>query len=224
MDYEAGTNVNVHNARVGGAASATVGCIAEISGGRFFIVQCRKPIVAAILFTKIKGYAIAPCLEIFKRIVADSYFVAVCHKCGHAVGHFANTTAFFAFCWPCVSAYFERICAFDDVYFAIFDIDIQGYYLAMKEYNDIITSVFITTKDRHELKRRLIKRGSDDAQTIENRLFNAATEIAHIGEYDYLIINDDIDNAYERLKSIFISMSSKSQSFNINEVIESWNE
>ena len=106
----------------------------------------------------------------------------------------------------------------------IFDIDIQGYYLAMKEYNDIITSVFITTKDRHELKRRLIKRGSDDAQTIENRLFNAATEIAHIGEYDYLIINDDIDNAYERLKSIFISMSSKSQSFNINEVIESWSE
>ncbi|MEE3705024.1 guanylate kinase [Campylobacter sp. CX2-8023-23] len=114
--------------------------------------------------------------------------------------------------------------ALKDGKIVIFDIDVQGFYLAMKEYNDIITSVFITTKDRHELKRRLIKRGSDDAQTIENRLFNAATEIAHIGEYDYLIINENIDKSYDCLKSIFVSMGSKSQSFDINEVIESWNE
>lgn len=114
--------------------------------------------------------------------------------------------------------------ALKDGKIVIFDIDVQGFYLVMKKYSSIITSVFITTKDRYELKRRLINRGSDDAQTIENRLFNAATEIAHIGEYDYLIINENIDKSYDCLKSIFISMGSKSQSFDINQVIESWSE
>lgn len=114
--------------------------------------------------------------------------------------------------------------ALKDGKIVIFDIDVQGFHLAMKQYKELITSVFITTKDRHELKKRLIKRGSDDEQTIENRLFNAATEIAHIGEYDYLIINDDLDNSYEKLKAIFISMRSKTQSFILNDVIESWSE
>jgi guanylate kinase len=114
--------------------------------------------------------------------------------------------------------------ALKDGKIVIFDIDVQGFHLAMKQYKELITSVFITTKDRHELKKRLIKRGSDDEQTIENRLFNAATEIAHIGEYDYLIINDDLDGSYEKLKAIFISMRSKTQSFILNDVIESWSE
>ena len=114
--------------------------------------------------------------------------------------------------------------ALKDGKIVIFDIDVQGFHLAMKQYKELITSVFITTKDRHELKKRLIKRGSDDEQTIENRLFNAATEIAHIGEYDYLIINDDLDSSYEKLKAIFISMRSKTQSFILNDVIESWSE
>ncbi|WP_086298731.1 guanylate kinase [Campylobacter devanensis] len=114
--------------------------------------------------------------------------------------------------------------ALKDDKIVIFDIDVQGFHLAMKQYKELITSVFITTKDRLELKKRLIKRGSDDEQTIENRLFNAATEIAHIGEYDYLIINDDLDSSYEKLKAIFISMRSKTQSFILNDVIESWSE
>jgi guanylate kinase len=114
--------------------------------------------------------------------------------------------------------------ALKDGKIVIFDIDVQGFHLAMKQYKELITSVFITTKDRHELKKRLIKRGSVDEQTIENRLFNAATEIAHIGEYDYLIINDDLDSSYEKLKAIFISMRSKTQSFILNDVIESWSE
>ena len=112
--------------------------------------------------------------------------------------------------------------ALKDGKIVIFDIDVQGFHLAMKQYKELITSVFVTTKDRHELKKRLLKRGSDDEQTIENRLFNAATEIAHIGEYDYLIINDDLDSSYEKLKAIFISMRSKTQSFILNDVIESW--
>ncbi|WP_086228669.1 guanylate kinase [Campylobacter sp. P0109] len=114
--------------------------------------------------------------------------------------------------------------ALKDDKIVIFDIDVQGFHLAMKQYKELITSVFITTKDRLELKKRLIKRGSDDEQTIENRLFNAATEIAHIGEYDYLIINDDLNSSYEKLKAIFISMRSKTQNFIINDVIESWSE
>ena len=45
-----------------------------------------------------------------------------------------------------------------------------------------------------------------------------------IESYDYIIINDDLDSSYEKLKAIFISMRSKTQSFILNDVIESWSE
>ena len=72
MDYEAGANAtdSLKARAVVGAKAIVVGN-AEISGGRFFIVQCREPIVAAVILVKIKRYAVAACLEIFKRIVAE---------------------------------------------------------------------------------------------------------------------------------------------------------
>lgn len=76
MDYEAGASVSVRMACVVVVGIAIAVGIAEISRTRFFVVQCRKPIVAAIIFIKIKGYAVAPCLEIFKRIVAEHLFFA----------------------------------------------------------------------------------------------------------------------------------------------------
>ena len=71
MDYEAGANAKVRIARVVAVANATAAGIAEQSGGRFFIVQCRKPIIAATIFVKIKCYAVAACFEIFERIIAE---------------------------------------------------------------------------------------------------------------------------------------------------------
>ncbi|HDX6330182.1 guanylate kinase [Campylobacter fetus] len=113
--------------------------------------------------------------------------------------------------------------ALKDGKIVIFDIDVQGFHLAMKKYREIITSVFVTTKDRNELKRRLEIRDADLKDAIENRLFNAATEMGHINEYDYLIINDDLDRSYSSLKSIFETMSVKTKNYDINAVINSWN-
>ncbi|QQF52194.1 guanylate kinase [Campylobacter fetus] len=113
--------------------------------------------------------------------------------------------------------------ALKDGKIVIFDIDVQGFHLAMKKYREIITSVFVTTKDRNELKRRLEIRDADLKDVIENRLFNAATEMGHINEYDYLIINDDLDRSYSSLKSIFETMRVKTKNYDINAVIDSWN-
>ena len=76
MDYETGANATARIARVAVVGTANAAGKAEISRTSFFVVQCRKPIVAATIFIKIKGYAVAPCLEIFKRIVAKHLFFA----------------------------------------------------------------------------------------------------------------------------------------------------
>lgn len=104
----------------------------------------------------------------------------------------------------------------------IFDIDVQGFHLAQKKYGEIITSVFVTTKNRDELKKRLKLRGTDSDEVIENRLFNAATEMAYISEYDYLIINENLEKSYLDLRAIFSSLLVKVENYAVNQVIDDW--
>ena len=98
----------------------------------------------------------------------------------------------------------------------------QGFHLAQKKYGEIITSVFVTTKNRDELKKRLKLRGTDSDEVIENRLFNAATEMAHISEYDYLIINENLEKSYLDLRAIFSSLLVKVENYAVNQVIDDW--
>lgn len=112
--------------------------------------------------------------------------------------------------------------AFKEGKIAIFDIDVQGFNIARDKFADIITSVFITTANKNELKKRLEGRGTDDAKTIENRLINAVGEMEHILEYDYFLVNDDIEKSYENLKAILKSMRLKSENINLRKTIDSW--
>lgn len=112
--------------------------------------------------------------------------------------------------------------AFKEGKIAIFDIDVQGFNIARDKFADIITSVFITTANKNELKKRLEGRGTDDAKTIENRLINAVGEMEHILEYDYFLVNDDIEKSYENLKAILKSMRLKSENINLRETIDNW--
>ncbi|RKV88358.1 MAG: guanylate kinase, partial [Campylobacter sp.] len=64
----------------------------------------------------------------------------------------------------------------------IFDIDVQGFHIALGKFKSYITSVFITTANKKELKKRLKNRGTDSDETIENRLMNAVGEMEHILE------------------------------------------
>ena len=91
----------------------------------------------------------------------------------------------------------------------IFDIDWQGALQLKNNYEDNIISVFILPPTATELMGRLIKRDQDSIDTIKNRLNAAYDEIKHWNEYDYVIINDDLDVAYSELKSIVTSEKMK---------------
>ena len=106
---------------------------------------------------------------------------------------------------------------------AIFDIDVQGFNIAKSKFAQNITSAFITTASKNELKSRLQNRGTDSAETIEKRLINAVGEMEHILEYDYFLINDDLQNCYENLRGILRSMRLKTSNLDAKEIINKWN-
>lgn len=106
---------------------------------------------------------------------------------------------------------------------AIFDIDVQGFNIAKSKFAKNITSVFITTASKNELKSRLQNRGTDSAETIEKRLINAVGEMEHILEYDYFLVNDDLQNCYENLRGILRSMRLKTSNLDAKEIINKWN-
>jgi len=112
--------------------------------------------------------------------------------------------------------------AFNEGKIAIFDIDVQGFNIARSKFANLITSVFITTNNKNELKKRLENRGTDKLETIENRLMNAVGEMEHILEYDYFLVNDDIEKSYGSLKAILQTMKLKSKNINLRETIENW--
>jgi len=80
----------------------------------------------------------------------------------------------------------------------IFDIDVQGHRLVRAKMDDITTSAFITPPTLVELEKRLRARCTDDESVIVNRINNAKGEIQAIGEYDFTIINDTVEEAAKR--------------------------
>ncbi len=104
----------------------------------------------------------------------------------------------------------------------IFDIDVQGNVSVNNRLGDITTSVFITPPSLSELKRRLESRGTDSCEVIEKRIENAKKEIQRVSEYDYLLINDDLDQAAEQLKLIAKVARMKLPTEEINEFVNRW--
>ncbi len=78
----------------------------------------------------------------------------------------------------------------------ILEIEIQGALKIKKQFPDALL-LFVTTKDAETLKQRLTKRGTEDAATIASRLKRAGEEAEGIEEYDYLVVNDDLDSCVE---------------------------
>jgi guanylate kinase len=106
----------------------------------------------------------------------------------------------------------------------IFDIDVQGHDAVQNRLGDITTSVFITTPSLKELKHRLTSRGTDTQEVINGRIEMATREVQRISEYDYLIINDDLDIAAEQLVEISHAARLKMPSIKISEFIHEWEE
>ncbi|MBM0636693.1 guanylate kinase [Campylobacter sp. VicNov18] len=106
----------------------------------------------------------------------------------------------------------------------VFDIDVQGFKIVKEKMQDNIVSVFVTTKNKEELKKRLIKRNTDTIIQLEKRLQNASNEIKELCEYDYLIINDKIEQSYEALRAILIAHKFKTKGQNLEQIQNIWNE
>lgn len=86
----------------------------------------------------------------------------------------------------------------------ILEIELQGA-MKVKEQNPDVVLVFVTPPSTKELKNRLVGRGTEDMDTINARLRRAVDESEFMDKYDYLLINDDLDECVEKLHQIIQS-------------------
>lgn len=84
----------------------------------------------------------------------------------------------------------------------LFDIDWQGTQQLRQKARTDQVSVFILPPSIPELERRLHSRAQDDYETIHRRMAKAADEMSHWAEYDYVVINRDIEQAFADIKAI----------------------
>lgn len=87
----------------------------------------------------------------------------------------------------------------------LFDIDWQGAKQLMEKAPADVVSIFILPPSMTELKSRLIRRAEDSEDVIEKRLKNAEDEITHWADYDYVVINENLEEAFHQVKSILIA-------------------
>lgn len=87
----------------------------------------------------------------------------------------------------------------------LFDIDYQGTRQVRRNAPDDVVTIFILPPSMSELKSRLERRAEDSSETIARRLENARTEIRKWREYDYVIVNDDIQKALREVRAIIIA-------------------
>lgn len=84
----------------------------------------------------------------------------------------------------------------------LFDIDWQGTQQLYASMRSDVVSVFVLPPTAEELKLRLERRAEDTPDIIARRLKNAAEEIPHWEEYDYVLVNRDLDKSFARLRGI----------------------
>ena len=87
----------------------------------------------------------------------------------------------------------------------LFDIDWQGTQQLGYAFRTDLVLIFILPPSMRELERRLHERGTDSAEIIANRMKRAAGEIGHWAEYDYVLINDDMDKCLKDVRAIIAS-------------------
>lgn len=84
----------------------------------------------------------------------------------------------------------------------LLDIDVQGARQVRERVGPGSVSVMILPPDRATLERRLAGRGTEDRDSLARRLTAAAGEAAQFGDFDYLVVNEDLDGALSELRAI----------------------
>jgi guanylate kinase len=90
------------------------------------------------------------------------------------------------------------------------DVDVQGAALVRKECPDAVT-VFLRASSQETYERRLRCRGTETEEAIQRRLRDSGRELERIGEYQYVVINDDLDSAVAELREIVLRHFERSQ-------------
>ena len=84
----------------------------------------------------------------------------------------------------------------------LFDIDWQGTQQLAQAAREDLVSVFILPPDTQALEQRLRSRAQDSEEVVAHRMSKAADEMSHWAEYDYIIINHDLDDSVNRVRAI----------------------
>ncbi len=125
-------------------------------------------------------------LEEFRQMVAEDEFLEWAHVFGHRYGTpKAQVEAMLA--------------AGKDV---LFDIDWQGAQQLFQIAGGDVVRVFIFPPSMEELRARLTNRNTDTAAVIEARMARAANEVSHWDGYDYVLVNDDVEQCFKGVKTI----------------------
>jgi len=87
----------------------------------------------------------------------------------------------------------------------LFDIDYQGAAQLQQKIPQDVVSIFILPPSMKELKARLYRRAEDSQQVIDLRLENSRIEMQHWQDYDYILVNEDLDRSLAAVKAIIIA-------------------
>jgi guanylate kinase len=90
----------------------------------------------------------------------------------------------------------------------LFDIDWQGTQQLRERAEDDLVSVFVLPPSSGELSRRLHTRAQDDKKVIRARMAKASDEMSHWAEYDYVVVNRDLDRAFGEVRAILAANGS----------------
>ncbi|WP_104695491.1 guanylate kinase [Helicobacter salomonis] len=103
----------------------------------------------------------------------------------------------------------------------LFDIDVQGHR-SVKALYPKATSVFITTKSAQVLQERLEQRATDSNEVIARRLTNAYQELQEIDQFDYVVVNESLEQAQQQVLWIAKTLSYKQQMFPKEDFCKAW--
>ncbi len=84
----------------------------------------------------------------------------------------------------------------------IFDVDVKGGVNLKKYFGDKALSIFIQAPSIEALKERLIKRGTDSPEAIKERVAKAAEEMTYAPQFDYVLVNDNLETAYAESEKV----------------------
>jgi guanylate kinase len=84
----------------------------------------------------------------------------------------------------------------------LFDIDWQGTQQLADASREDLVSVFILPPSTRDLEKRLLSRAQDSADVVASRMAKASDEISHYREYDYILVNADLDQAVKEVRAI----------------------